>query len=93
MASRCAEKLAYARKLAYPSEPVNRNCLGDLERLAERQVDPAAAGKRIIAIGERRNAMKRQARWSAPYNDIAVFEPHPARPVLSRFGPEQKYRG
>jgi hypothetical protein len=45
MASRCAEKLAYARKLAYPSEPVNRNCLGDLERLAERQVDPAAAGK------------------------------------------------
>src|SRR5437762_1225819 len=61
-----------------------------LQRLAEGQVDAAAAGQRVIAVGERLDAMIGEPRRPAPHHHVAALEPIPGRPVVAPRAAEQE---
>src|SRR5260370_14682957 len=62
-------------------------------RFAKRQIDALPAQQRVLAVGERRDAVKPQPRRPAPYRDIAMLQPEPARLVAALQSAEQEVRG
>src|SRR3984957_17650241 len=48
---------------------------GKTPRFPERQVDALPAHHGMLAVRQRRHAVKRQPRGAAPYRDIAVLQP------------------
>ena len=63
------------------------------QSLAKREIDPAPSGQRIFTFGERRHPVKREARRSAPYGDIATLDPDAAWPLAPAGAAEKKYCG
>src|ERR671924_504763 len=63
-----------------------------LARSAERQIDPLPAEQRVLAVGQRRDAVIGEPRGAAPDHDIAVHEPEAARLVAARHAAEQEDR-
>src|SRR5262249_48627734 len=67
--------------------------------MAEGQVDTAISGKRMIALGQRVDAVERHARGPAPDDDIAALEHYPARalaalqPAEQELGPQPERDG
>ena len=59
---------------------------------SKRQIDALPAQQRMLAVGERRYAMKRQPRRPAPHRDVAMLEPEAARLVAAREPAEQEGR-
>ena len=59
-------------------------------RLAERQVDALAAHQRVLAVGERRDAVKEQPRRPAPDHDVAMLQPEAAAACRLRFRPPNR---
>ena len=47
----------------------------------------------VLAVGERRDAVKEQPRRSAPYHDVAMLQPVTARLVATLQSAEQEDRG
>ena len=62
-------------------------------RFAKRQIDALPAQQRMLAVGERRDAVKHKPRRPAPYHDIAMLEPKAARLVAALQSAEQEDRG
>jgi hypothetical protein len=62
-------------------------------RLAECQIDPLPAQQGMLAIRQRRDAVKLKPRWAAPHHDVAMLKPKPARPVAALQSAEQEDRG
>src|SRR5579863_320906 len=61
--------------------------------LPERQVDTLPAHQRMLAVGKRRDAVKVEPRRAAPYSDVAMLQPEPARFVAAHQSAEQESRG
>ena len=59
-------------------------------RLTEREIDTVPAGQRVLAIGERADAVKEKTCWAAPNHDIRVFQRDPTWPVGATLAAEQK---
>ena len=62
-------------------------------RFAERQVDALAAQQGVLAVGERRDAVKDQPRRAAPDRDIAMLQPEALRLVAALSPPNRKIAG
>jgi len=52
-----------------------------LQRFTEGEVDAATPRQRMVTLGERRNAMKREPRSTSPHNYVAVFKSNAAWPI------------
>src|ERR1700723_291184 len=61
-------------------------------RLAEREIDALLAKHRMLAVGQWRDAVKRQPRRTAPDCDVAMLQPKPVRFVAALQSAEQKNR-
>src|SRR5437016_13672739 len=74
--------------------PVSREAGGAVtsERLAQSQVDAAAAGERVVSIGERRDAVVGEPRGAAPHCDVAAIQAHAAQPIAAARAAEQEHR-
>ena len=62
-------------------------------RFPERQVDALAAEQRVLAIGERRHAVKGEPRRAAPDHDVAMHQTVTHRPVCTLQPPHRKVAG
>ena len=65
---------------------------GSLQRLAECQIESAAAEERMHAFLQRQDAMIAQPRGWPPHHDVAVRERHAAWRVGSTQAAEQEHR-
>ena len=63
-----------------------------LQRLAKGQIDPAGSGQRVLAPGERGDAVIDETRRAAPHDDVAILQPQPRGPVLAAEPAPQKHR-
>ena len=61
-----------------------------LQSFAERQIDAAGAGERVVAGFQRGDAMVGEPRFAAPDHHVAALQSHAARPVLARRAAELK---
>src|SRR5258708_5873570 len=64
-----------------PAKHRPEECLdgtADSARLAKRQIDSLPAQQGVLAVGERRNAVKEKPGRPAPYHDIAMLQPKAA---------------
>src|SRR5664279_6431124 len=62
-------------------------------RLAERQIDTLPAGQCVLTVRQRGYAVKGQPGRAAPYHDVAMLEPVPARSVAALRSAEQEDGG
>src|ERR1700730_7398820 len=62
------------------------------QRLAECQIDAAPPGERVVAVGERVDAVERQPGGAAPDHDIAALERDAPWPVTAFCAAEQEHR-
>src|SRR5260370_7410170 len=62
-------------------------------RFAKRQIDALPAQQGMLAVGERRDAVKPEPRRPAPYRDIAMLQAEAARFVAALQSAEQEDRG
>src|SRR6266700_1051705 len=62
-------------------------------RLAEGEIDALPPHDRVLAVGERRYAVKKQPRWSAPDHDVAMVQAKATRLVRAFQPAEQEDRG
>ena len=58
----------------------------------EGQIDAAIAGQRIVAVGQRRDAVINQPIRTAPNDDVAALQRNAPRPVAAAVAAEQEYR-
>ena len=66
---------------------------GRAEHLSERQINPHSAGKRMLAILQRRHAVINEPRGAAPHHHIAAFEAKPPHGVGTPLAAPQKHGG
>src|SRR5689334_2568916 len=64
----------------------------DLTGLPKGQIDALAAHHRVLAVGQRRDTVKEQPGRPAPYRDVAMLQPKPARLVGALQPAEQEDR-
>ena len=65
-------------------------CLSLLQRFTEGEIDATTPRQWVVTLGERRNAMKREPRQTAPHDHVAVFQSNAAWPVTPAGAAEQK---
>src|SRR6201982_4176107 len=63
-----------------------------LTRFSKRQVDTPATEQGMLAVGERRDAVKEHPRRPAPHHDVAVLQPKALRPVAAPWSAPQENR-
>src|SRR5262244_2572891 len=63
-----------------------------LAGFSQRQIDPAAAGERMLAIRQGGHAVEREPGGAAPHDDVAALEPDAARPILTSRAAEEEHR-
>ena len=62
------------------------------QSFAKCQVDSVASCQGMVAVSQRRDTVKCEARRPAPDDYVAAFEQHAARALLAACAPEQKHR-
>src|SRR6266478_198109 len=76
-----------------PAFPPRKKDNTALARLPKCQIDALPAQQRVLAVSERRDAVKGEPRRPAPYRDIVMLHPKAARFVAALQSAEQEDRG